>query len=106
MERERTIFGPIWQLTFINGVGPRVGACGFGAHPRTVRGLALKGVWLAPVHSVAPGCRQLRSSASLAGQRGPPLRYAVVPSGRLAIWKISDKSCIVRRNAPDREVSK
>jgi peptide/nickel transport system substrate-binding protein len=27
---ERTIFAPIWQLAFINGVGPRVGESGFG----------------------------------------------------------------------------
>jgi peptide/nickel transport system substrate-binding protein len=26
---ERTIFAPIWQLAFINGVGPRVGESGF-----------------------------------------------------------------------------
>jgi len=26
---ERTIFAPIWQLAFINGVGPRVGQSGF-----------------------------------------------------------------------------
>jgi peptide/nickel transport system substrate-binding protein len=27
---ERAMFAPIWQLAFINGVGPRVGASGFG----------------------------------------------------------------------------
>jgi len=27
---ERTIFAPIWQLAFLNGVGPRVGESGFG----------------------------------------------------------------------------
>ena len=27
---ERTIYAPIWQLAFINGVGPRVGELGFG----------------------------------------------------------------------------
>ena len=27
---ERTIFAPIWQLAFINGIGPRVGESGFG----------------------------------------------------------------------------
>ena len=27
---ERTIYAPIWQLAFINGVGPRVGKSGFG----------------------------------------------------------------------------
>jgi len=27
---ERTVFAPIWQLAFINGVGPRVGESGFG----------------------------------------------------------------------------
>ena len=27
---ERTIYAPIWQLAFINGVGPRVGEFGFG----------------------------------------------------------------------------
>ena len=26
---ERTIFAPIWQLAFINGIGPRVGESGF-----------------------------------------------------------------------------
>ena len=30
---ERTIFAPIWQLAFINGVGPRVGESGFGLIP-------------------------------------------------------------------------
>ena len=27
---ERTIYAPIWQLAFINGIGPRVGEFGFG----------------------------------------------------------------------------
>jgi peptide/nickel transport system substrate-binding protein len=27
---ERMIYAPIWQLGFINGVGPRVGQSGFG----------------------------------------------------------------------------
>jgi len=27
---ERTMFAPIWQLAFINGIGPRVGESGFG----------------------------------------------------------------------------
>jgi len=27
---ERTIYAPIWQLAFINGIGPRVGESGFG----------------------------------------------------------------------------
>jgi peptide/nickel transport system substrate-binding protein len=27
---ERTVIAPIWQLAFINGVGPRVGESGFG----------------------------------------------------------------------------
>ena len=31
---ERTIYAPIWQLAFINGVGPRVGEAGFGLIPR------------------------------------------------------------------------
>jgi peptide/nickel transport system substrate-binding protein len=30
---ERTIYAPIWQLAFINGVGPRVGESGFGLIP-------------------------------------------------------------------------
>jgi peptide/nickel transport system substrate-binding protein len=30
---ERTMFAPIWQLAFINGVGPRVGESGFGLIP-------------------------------------------------------------------------
>ena len=30
---ERAIFAPIWQLGFINGVGPRVGESGFGLIP-------------------------------------------------------------------------
>ena len=30
---EKTIYAPIWQLGFINGVGPRVGASGFGLMP-------------------------------------------------------------------------
>jgi peptide/nickel transport system substrate-binding protein len=31
---ERVIFAPIWQLAFLNGVGPRVGESGFGLIPR------------------------------------------------------------------------
>jgi peptide/nickel transport system substrate-binding protein len=31
---ERAIYAPIWQLAFINGVGPRVGESGFGLIPR------------------------------------------------------------------------
>jgi peptide/nickel transport system substrate-binding protein len=27
---ERTIYAPIWQLAFLNGIGPRVGEAGFG----------------------------------------------------------------------------
>jgi peptide/nickel transport system substrate-binding protein len=27
---ERTVFAPIWQLAFLNRVGPRVGDSGFG----------------------------------------------------------------------------
>ena len=27
---ERTIYAPIWQLVFINGIGPRVAESGFG----------------------------------------------------------------------------
>jgi len=30
---ERTIIAPIWQLAFINAVGPRVGESGFGLIP-------------------------------------------------------------------------
>ena len=30
MVYERTLIAPIWQLGFINGVGPRVGESGFG----------------------------------------------------------------------------
>ena len=30
---ERTIYAPIWQLAFINGIGPRVGESGFGLIP-------------------------------------------------------------------------
>ena len=30
---ERTVFAPIWQLAFLNGVGPRVGESGFGLIP-------------------------------------------------------------------------
>ena len=30
---ERTIYAPIWQLAFINGIGPRVGESGFGRIP-------------------------------------------------------------------------
>ena len=30
---EKTIYAPIWQLGFINGVGPRVGESGFGLMP-------------------------------------------------------------------------
>ncbi|MBI3513590.1 MAG: ABC transporter substrate-binding protein [Proteobacteria bacterium] len=30
---ERTIYAPIWQLAFINGVGPRVGEAGFARIP-------------------------------------------------------------------------
>ena len=31
---ERTVFAPIWQLAFLNGVGPRVGESGFGGIAR------------------------------------------------------------------------
>ena len=31
---ERVVFAPIWQLAFLNGVGPRVGESGFGLIPR------------------------------------------------------------------------
>ena len=27
---ERMVYAPVWQLGFINGVGPRVGQSGFG----------------------------------------------------------------------------
>jgi peptide/nickel transport system substrate-binding protein len=30
---ERTVFAPIWQLAFLNGIGPRVGESGFGLIP-------------------------------------------------------------------------
>ena len=30
---ERTVALPIWQLAFINGVGPKVGESGFGLIP-------------------------------------------------------------------------
>jgi peptide/nickel transport system substrate-binding protein len=30
---ERTMFAPVWQLAFINGVGSRVGESGFGLIP-------------------------------------------------------------------------
>ena len=30
---ERSIYAPIWQLAFINGVGPRVAESGFGRIP-------------------------------------------------------------------------
>ena len=30
---ERAIYAPIWQLAFINGVGPRVAESGFGRIP-------------------------------------------------------------------------
>ncbi|MBV8779170.1 MAG: hypothetical protein JO258_18395, partial [Alphaproteobacteria bacterium] len=30
---ERTIYAPIWQLAFINGIGPRVGEAGFARIP-------------------------------------------------------------------------
>ena len=30
---EKTMIAPIWQLAFINGVGPRVGQSGFGLIP-------------------------------------------------------------------------
>ena len=33
MTHERTMFAPIWQLAFLNGVGPRVGESGFGRIP-------------------------------------------------------------------------
>src|SRR5205823_1411029 len=33
ISHERTIYAPIWQLAFINGVGPRVGESGFGLIP-------------------------------------------------------------------------
>ena len=33
---ERTIFAPIWQLAFLNGVGPRVGESAFGRSRRSI----------------------------------------------------------------------
>jgi peptide/nickel transport system substrate-binding protein len=33
MVEERTVVAPIWQLAFINGIGPRVGESGFGLIP-------------------------------------------------------------------------
>ncbi len=33
MIEQRTVAAPIWQLAFINGVGPRVGESGFGLIP-------------------------------------------------------------------------
>ncbi|HEU0157434.1 MAG TPA: hypothetical protein VFQ82_15285, partial [Stellaceae bacterium] len=30
---EKAIYAPIWQLGFLNGVGPRVGESGFGLMP-------------------------------------------------------------------------
>ena len=33
MVHERTVAAPIWQLAFINGIGPRVGESGFGLIP-------------------------------------------------------------------------
>src|SRR3984893_10658829 len=33
MVHERAMFAPIWQLAFINGVGPRVAESGFGHIP-------------------------------------------------------------------------
>src|SRR5262249_41040951 len=30
---ERTVYAPIWQLAFINGIGSRVGESGFGLIP-------------------------------------------------------------------------
>ena len=33
LAHERTIYAPIWQLAFINGVGPRMGESGFGLIP-------------------------------------------------------------------------
>ena len=49
MVHERTIFAPIWQLAFINGVGPRVAESSFGRIPgfpytAPYEELALKGV--------------------------------------------------------------
>jgi peptide/nickel transport system substrate-binding protein len=46
---ERTIFAPIWQLAFINGVGPRVGESGFDlisgfAYTGPYEDITLKGV--------------------------------------------------------------
>ena len=31
--QERVIYAPIWQLAFLNGVGPRVGESGLGLIP-------------------------------------------------------------------------
>ena len=31
--QERTVYAPIWQLAFLNGVGPRVGESGLGLIP-------------------------------------------------------------------------
>jgi len=46
---DRTIYAPIWQLGFINGVGPRVGESGFGlitdfAYTAPFEDITIKGV--------------------------------------------------------------
>ena len=46
---ERTVIAPIWQLAFINGIGPRVGESGFGlitdfAYTAPFEDITIKGV--------------------------------------------------------------
>ena len=59
---ERTMYAPIWQLAFINGIGPRVGESGFGLIP----GFA----YTAPYEDIT--LKQALASAGAAGadQRG------------------------------------
>jgi hypothetical protein len=51
---ERAIYAPIWQLAFINGIGPRVGESGFG--------LIARFPYTAPYEDITikGSCRRLR----------------------------------------------
>ena len=92
---ERAIYVPIWQLAFINGVGPRVGEFGVCPHPavslhRAVRGHHAQGRVTAPGRAIDPQSYRMwqnfrhpdRSRAQRGAVEGPvllPRRQDEVP---------------------------
>ena len=61
MVYERTIYAPIWQLAFINGVGPRVGESGFGLIAALPLHRALRGHHAQRAHSTRRSSRDSRA---------------------------------------------